>query len=399
MVGSAAGVLACARAVTPSHPPRRTAKGCRAGCPAPFGEWRSGAAERVQASAAVVESAIGLRRRPGRAAAARPSALLGASLAAVAQDRRDPGAIGHAAGSDRAGEDGLLLDQLAHLGLSHLVAPSRGRYRERTRAGRDSFSELRHGPSKPNSPAAELPEREAPADAATTRGWAAARGWATRPGWLLVVVVAPAPAVVAAGFEPRPDGAPLVRARLRVRCLVRRLLPACAREVAPEPEPDTVLRAGTALPPTTPRRSAAGRSGAGGVTTPSTAKPPPARAAADAAAAAIFPAVTVSKTACARRKEFAARSCRCSETVSYTRTKKLPVCSTPPLATRSALAGKTTVSGCEASCSPRTVARQARHWRRCARSATVCAASASPSTKAESAGARRSHSCPDSMPA
>src|SRR4051794_3213466 len=180
------------------------------------------------------ESAVGLRRRPARAAAAGASALLGASLTAVAQDRRDPGAIGHAAGSDRAGEDGLLLDQFAHLGLSHLVAPSRGRYRERTPAGRDSFSELRHGPSKPNSPAAELPEREAPADAATTRGWAAARGWATRPGWLLVVVVAPAPAVVAAGFEPRSDDAPLVRGRLRVRCWVLRLLPACARGVAPE---------------------------------------------------------------------------------------------------------------------------------------------------------------------
>src|SRR4051794_30032431 len=156
------------------------------------------AAERVQARAAVVESAIGLRRRPARAAAARASALLGASLAAVAQDRRDPGAIGHAAGSDRAGEDGLLLDQLAHLGLSHLVAPSRGRYRERTRAGRDSFSELRHGPSKPNSPAAEPPEPpepEPPADAATARGCATARGW------LLIVVVAVAAEVVVAGFE------------------------------------------------------------------------------------------------------------------------------------------------------------------------------------------------------
>jgi hypothetical protein len=55
MVDSAAAVPACARAVDAG---RRTAKGCRAGCPAPFGGWRSGAAERVQASAAVVESAI-----------------------------------------------------------------------------------------------------------------------------------------------------------------------------------------------------------------------------------------------------------------------------------------------------------------------------------------------------
>src|SRR3954453_13427270 len=230
MVGSAAGVLACARAGTPPPPPRRTAKGCRSGCPAPFGEWRSGAAERVQASSAVQADSRNLRRRPGRAAAAPASALLGASLTAVAQDRRDPGAIGHAAGSDRAGEDGLLLDQFAHLGLSHLVAPSRGRYRERTRAGRDSFSELRHGPSKPNSPAAELPECEAPADAATTRGWAAARGC------LAIAVVAPAPAVGGAGFEPWPGDAPLARARLRARCLVRGLR-ACARGFAPVRDP------------------------------------------------------------------------------------------------------------------------------------------------------------------
>jgi hypothetical protein len=55
MVGSAAAVLACARAVDAG---RRTAKGSRAGCPAPFGGWRSGAAERVQASAGDVESVI-----------------------------------------------------------------------------------------------------------------------------------------------------------------------------------------------------------------------------------------------------------------------------------------------------------------------------------------------------
>ncbi|MGZ6671761.1 MAG: hypothetical protein ACXVFM_05365, partial [Solirubrobacteraceae bacterium] len=82
-----------------------------------------------QASAAVVESAVGLRRRPARAVAAYGSALLGAALATLAQDRGDPGAIGHAAGPDRTGEDDLLLDQLAHLGLSHLVPPTRGRYR------------------------------------------------------------------------------------------------------------------------------------------------------------------------------------------------------------------------------------------------------------------------------
>jgi hypothetical protein len=58
MIGSAAAVLACARAVIrPTHP-RRTAKGCRAGCPATFVGWRSGAAERVQASAGVVDSVI-----------------------------------------------------------------------------------------------------------------------------------------------------------------------------------------------------------------------------------------------------------------------------------------------------------------------------------------------------
>jgi len=58
MVGSAAAVLACARAVIQPAHPRRTAKGRRAGCPSPFGGWRSGATERAQASAAVVESAI-----------------------------------------------------------------------------------------------------------------------------------------------------------------------------------------------------------------------------------------------------------------------------------------------------------------------------------------------------
>jgi hypothetical protein len=57
-IGSAAPVLACARAVIrPTHP-RRTAKGIRAGCPDPFVGWRSGAAERVQACAGVVESVV-----------------------------------------------------------------------------------------------------------------------------------------------------------------------------------------------------------------------------------------------------------------------------------------------------------------------------------------------------
>jgi hypothetical protein len=162
---------------------------------------------------------------------------------------------------------------------------------------------------------------------------------------------------------------------------------------------DAVLSAGGTTPLAAPRRIAAGRSPGAEVTTPSTAKPPPATAAADAAAAAILPAVTVSKTACARRNEFAARSCRCNETVSYTRTKKLPVCATPPFAATRPVAGNTTASGRDASCRPRTAARQARQWRRCVRSATVCAASASPSTKADSVGARRWHSCPDSIPA
>src|SRR3954449_10540859 len=55
MVDSASAVLACARAVDVG---RRTAKGRRAGCPSPFAGWRSGAAERVQASVGIVESAI-----------------------------------------------------------------------------------------------------------------------------------------------------------------------------------------------------------------------------------------------------------------------------------------------------------------------------------------------------
>jgi hypothetical protein len=64
-----------------------------------------------------------------------------------------------------------------------------------------------------------------------------------------------------------------------------------------------------------------------------------------AAAAAILPAVTVSMIACARRKQFAVRSCSDSVTVSYTRTKKLLVCSAPPLATAMPTAGSTTDSG------------------------------------------------------
>jgi hypothetical protein len=55
MIDSASAVPACARAVDAG---RRTAKGSRAGCPTPFAGWRSGAADRVQASAGVVESAI-----------------------------------------------------------------------------------------------------------------------------------------------------------------------------------------------------------------------------------------------------------------------------------------------------------------------------------------------------
>jgi hypothetical protein len=58
MVGSAAGVHACARAVIwPTHP-RRGTKGNSACGTGPFVPWRSGATERVQASAAVVEPAI-----------------------------------------------------------------------------------------------------------------------------------------------------------------------------------------------------------------------------------------------------------------------------------------------------------------------------------------------------
>jgi hypothetical protein len=58
MIDSASAVPACARAVIQPTHPRRTAKGSRAGCPAPFAAWRSGAAERVQAGAGGVESVI-----------------------------------------------------------------------------------------------------------------------------------------------------------------------------------------------------------------------------------------------------------------------------------------------------------------------------------------------------
>jgi hypothetical protein len=55
MVGSAAAVRACARAVDAG---RRGTKGHSACCTGPFVPWRSGATERVQACTAVVESAI-----------------------------------------------------------------------------------------------------------------------------------------------------------------------------------------------------------------------------------------------------------------------------------------------------------------------------------------------------
>jgi hypothetical protein len=64
MIGSAAAVGACARAVIwPTHP-RRTVKGSRAGCTGGWERhsgWRSGAAERVNRTrppAGVVESVI-----------------------------------------------------------------------------------------------------------------------------------------------------------------------------------------------------------------------------------------------------------------------------------------------------------------------------------------------------
>ena len=58
MIDSAAAVPACARAVMwPTHP-RRGRKGNSACGTGPFGTWRSGAAERVQAGAGVVESVI-----------------------------------------------------------------------------------------------------------------------------------------------------------------------------------------------------------------------------------------------------------------------------------------------------------------------------------------------------
>ena len=55
MIDSAAAVPGCARAVDAG---RRTAKWHTAGGTGHFGGWRSGAAERVQAGAGVVESVI-----------------------------------------------------------------------------------------------------------------------------------------------------------------------------------------------------------------------------------------------------------------------------------------------------------------------------------------------------
>ena len=55
MVESAATAAACARAVDAG---RRGPKGHSVSDTGPFGPWRSGAADRVQAGAGVVESAI-----------------------------------------------------------------------------------------------------------------------------------------------------------------------------------------------------------------------------------------------------------------------------------------------------------------------------------------------------
>jgi hypothetical protein len=55
MIESAAAVLACTRTVDAG---RRGPKGHSAGGTGPFGPWRSGAAERVQAGAGVVASVI-----------------------------------------------------------------------------------------------------------------------------------------------------------------------------------------------------------------------------------------------------------------------------------------------------------------------------------------------------
>jgi hypothetical protein len=60
MIDSAAAVPACARAVDAG---RRGPKGHSARGTGPFGPWRSGAAERVQAGAGVVESVIYSLRR------------------------------------------------------------------------------------------------------------------------------------------------------------------------------------------------------------------------------------------------------------------------------------------------------------------------------------------------
>jgi hypothetical protein len=55
MTESAAAVAVCARAVDAG---RRGPKGHSAGGTGPFGPWRSGAAERVQAATGVVDSVI-----------------------------------------------------------------------------------------------------------------------------------------------------------------------------------------------------------------------------------------------------------------------------------------------------------------------------------------------------
>jgi hypothetical protein len=78
MVDSAAAVPAWARAVDAG---RRGPKGDSAGGTGPFGPWRSGAAERVQAGAGVVESAIYRDSRTSvRASTCTPRSMSAASV-------------------------------------------------------------------------------------------------------------------------------------------------------------------------------------------------------------------------------------------------------------------------------------------------------------------------------
>ena len=98
MIGSAAAVLACARAVDPAQPPAPHGEGVSGWLPGWVGTasgWRSGAAERVQASAGVVAAAICRARWPWAGAAAVEADRVPVALPAERLEERHVGDLDH----------------------------------------------------------------------------------------------------------------------------------------------------------------------------------------------------------------------------------------------------------------------------------------------------------------